>query len=207
MDEDRIIQILENLRLKYSTDNLLKELSTSPPGTWTEEGLEAAKRLLKESNIEYKGIPEVLQFDVKFRTHLDRISGKCPYIGNGTIYIFQNGLKLFGNKVYSRGAQIAFGGLILLFYLLLQESLGFSKIGTPGILMIIYFTVTFIIRKERNIYIPWKNITAIEHDSELGIIGIDFCGFPDCHPVVFTSKSDDILFLELNRRKINDKES
>jgi hypothetical protein len=205
MDERRIASVVKGLREQATTEELLQALNENNHASWSEEGFEAIKRVLKERSVNYKEFPELNEiaegssFDIKFRTNIKKIKGDCPYLGNGTIVLSQYGLKIFGKTSYSLGAKIFIGTLIVFFSIALSILLKLPKLYMPSI-WLIYFIVEAVVRKRHNILIPWKNITSVEHDERHKFVGIEYTGFPDYHPLVFKSDSCDVIISELDKK-------
>lgn len=193
MDERRVKMIIEGLRKKATTEEMLLALNENNHNQWSEEGFEAIKRVLRERKVNFKVFPEqndiskVDEFNIKFSmwTGLKGIKSQCQYVGNGKIVLSQYGIKIFGKTYYSSDAPA---------YLDPRRSV-------LGLLLL---------RKKNDIIIPWEDIANMKQDQKKNKIGIEYINHgitkgPKFASVIFKSVSFDSIIsaFEKRSRKIN----
>lgn len=220
MDEDRIKNAIEHLKERMTTDQLLQVLKEDDHEKWTEEGFEAIKRVLRESNIDFREflkanekieaeksevyVKEVINSDAEFlHMKLKKIKSHSAYRGKGQIVLARDGIKILGKRVYSLNGRILIGAAIFIFSILLTYILFEGKKYFALSIFVILSLLDFVILKKSDTLIPWKNIILVEQNPNKKIIGIDFIGFPNCNPIVFKAKKYDEIISVLNKLIIN----
>ena len=212
MDEHQIINIMENLQERKTTDELVQALKDNDHEQWTEEGFEAIRRVLIKRQVDISGFSgqyepiDKTHFDVQFRTHLKPDNIQCPYIGGGKVVLSQDGIRVFGKTAFPKGEKILFGAGIVVFSLILQQILNFNKIFVPSI-WVLWFIVDIVILKQNNIMIAWGKITSVKQDSRKETIGVNYISNDDLptptssKSVVFKSESFETIISELEKRR------
>lgn len=126
----------------------------------------------------------------KFRKVAVRpLAGRGRYRGKGSMYVDEQGIKLFGRHVFSLGARwgialaIFFGSLIIT-----MAMTGGAAYFAPGLIPL-YFLMEYGILKRENISIPHSALKGYTADPKGNLIAVTFEGSPWCTPAVLRTEN------------------
>ena len=202
---------MDQLRAKKTTEELIRIFKENDHEEWTEEAFEAIKRILKEERVDLREFSETNQkkkaipYDVSFvrmKMKFKNIKDKSVYSGEGRIVLTEEGINIKGGRVYSQGGRILIGFVIVFAFSALTSMISNGLYSIAPSIFIIWILLDHVILKKHDITVRWKEIIAYEQDPKGKFIGIDF-NIPFCHPIVFKTKSYNLIISELNKKIAN----